>query len=167
MFGLLTHYAIIVNGHIAANGRFTVGSCAPTPSSPLGAGSACQRCRWALGAPANVAAGLRLAAGGGGTAGRGWKDFIRPRTTRTVISSRRLATALLFGREQIRLNRDHGDSGQSALPAVPHGSRHYFGPEDHEELGQPIGMRRPCRGGYKLPVNMCLIDCDIDILAAG
>lgn len=93
--------------------------------------------------------------------------FIRPQTIRTEISSRRLAAALLFGRKQIRLNRDHGDSGQLALPAALHGSRHYFGPEDHEELCQPIGMRRPCRGGYKLTVHMCLMDCDIDILAAG
>jgi len=29
------HYAIAANGHIAANGRFTVGSCAPHLLSPL------------------------------------------------------------------------------------------------------------------------------------
>ena len=49
-------------------------------------------------------------------------------------------------------------TGLSAFPAVLQGSRHYFGPEDHEELRQPIGMRRPCRGAYKLPIHMCLID---------
>jgi|GEM_PF-3354062 len=95
------------------------------------------------------------------------REVIRPQTIRTEISSRRLAAALLFGREQIRLNRDRGDSGQSALPVVLYGSKHNFGPEDHEELRQPIGMRRPCRGGYKLPVHMCLMDRDIDILATG
>ena len=40
-----------------------------------------------------------------------------------------------------------------------------MGPENTEELRQPFGVCRPCRCRYKLPIHMCPVNCNINILA--